>query len=508
MSKNAEAVDVDTSTTSKSSIKRRSVLGAVGTGIATALAGCSGGGNQGGPGDNTNTAGGSGGGQTTASKGGSDMSGVTVEAADIGYIGLGPTAKQTLRLWATRFEKSSGATVNMNFPSSESLLTSIKSGNRPHFWTGEPGFQGQLIPQGIMQGYKAAYQDKFPNFLDGSLMPVNTDQIEYIYSGWDDVYNLIMTSKPYAPFAIRTDHMKKAGLSMDDAPTSYDELVNVATKLRDANERSMGWQCYAGGCDMLDVYGTQWLSSNGGNDGKAGYNWGDDWSSINWRNNTWKEWMGKNIALYQEHNLGAQNTPSICDEPAIPMFLGGELSIIQMTSANHKLLMERAPGLFEEGNIQYAPAWGGSNNIHSHFLNDGANFPTKPKGKDQATWDKSMEAAYSMVDFALNQTEILNKTFPSQLAYHPSWKQHFENMPETDFTTAGNWLSTTNSMVADSDTAYGYEAHPLEDVAPGVIGPALQPAWKGNTPVEKALDNAASRMESKLQQSDEPWKNQ
>ena len=434
---------------------------------------------------------------------------MTVEAADIGYIGLGPLAKQTIRLWATRFESKTGAKVNFNFPESESLLTTIKSGNQPHFWTGHPGFQGQLIPQGIMKGYESEYQDKFPDYLSdsGGLAPVNRDQIEYIYSGWDDVYNLIMTSKPYAPFAIRTDHMKKAGLSMDDAPTNYDELINVATKLRDANERSLGWQCYAGGCDLLDVYGSQWLTANGSNKGKGGMSWGDDWSSINWRNDTWKEWMQKDIDLFQKHNLGAKNTPSICDEPAIPMFLGEQLSIIQMTSANHKLLMDRAPSLIQDGTIQYAPPWSGSNNVQAFFLNDGANFPTKPKGKDQASWDKSQEAAYEMVDFALNQTKILNETFPSQLAYHPSWQKHLDSIPETDFTTAGNWLSVTKGMIENSETAYGYEAHPLEDVVPDVIGPALQPAWKGETSAKKALDSAASEMESKLKQSNQPWKN-
>ena len=480
----------------KSSIKRRSILAAAGTGLATSLAGCFGG-----------SDGGAGNSQTTASKGGKDFSGVTVKAADIGYIGLGPIAKQALKLWASRFEQSSGATVTFNFPSSENLLTTIKAGNPPHVWTGEPGFQGQLIPSGIMQGYKAAYQDRFPDYLDGGLMPVNTNQIEYIYSGWDDVYNLLMTSKPYSPFIIRKNHMEKARLSMKDAPTNYDELIDIATKLRDANERSLGFQCFAGGCDLLDVYLSQWMAANGANNGKAGYSWGDDWSTVNWRNDTWKEWVGKDIALFREHNLGAPNTPSMCDEPSYAMFLSGQLSIMHTTSANHKLYMNRAPDQFADGKIEYAPAWGGSNNIHTNFLNDGANFPVKPKGKDQASWDKSMEAAYSMVDFALNETEILNKTFPSQLAYHPSWKKHFENIPKTDFTTAGNWLSVTKSLVTDSDTAYGYEAHPLEDLAPGLLGAALQPAWKGQVSAEKALDSAASQMERKLKQSNEPWKN-
>ncbi|MFC6734553.1 MULTISPECIES: extracellular solute-binding protein [unclassified Haladaptatus] len=480
-----------TSRKTDSGLKRRSVLSAVATGLAAGLAGCTGGG----------------GGGTTASNDGKEFSGVTINAADIGYIGLGPIAKDAINKWASQFEQEKGASVKFNFPESETLLTSIQSGDIPHFWTGHPGFQGQLLSSGIVQGYENEFQDKFPNFLDGGLMDVNQSQIEYIYSQWDDVYNLIMTSKPYAPFAVRMDHMESAGLSADDMPTSYEELIDVATQLRDANDQSLGWQCYAGGCDLLDVYGTQWLAANGGNEGKDGYNWGDDWSAINWRNDTWTEWIGKNVALFQDHNLGAENTPSICDEPALPMILGGELSIIQMTSANHKLFMEQAPGLLEDGTIQYAEPWGGSNNIKAHFLNDGANFATKPQGKDQATWDKSIEASYAMVNYAINETQILSHDFPAGLAYHPSWKEHFNAMPEDDFTTAGNWLEVTQNMVRNSDVAYGYEAHPLEGIAPGIIGPALQEAWKGEGSVEDGLDKAATEMENHLKQSNEPWKN-
>lgn len=479
-------------------ISRRPLLKTAAAGLATGLAGCS----SDDGGEKT------GGQQTTAAGNGNDHSGVSFNFNEIEYVNAGRFAKKAIENWGLKFENNTGATVNLNFPEEEGLLTSFKNNNPPHILTGDPDIPGQLLSEGLVQGYNESWSEKWPDYHE-QLLDSHTESVEWIWENWDDEYSLLASGHPSSGFITRKDHWENSPLSWDRfPPKNYDDFVEIATTLRDSNDQSLGFQPIGGGCDVLDVYGWQWAQTmDPSDDGYGGTNFSRDWNRSNWDNEAYNEFMTKNVELYTKHGLGNDSTPVICDEPTYAMLATGKLSIAHAPFQAQSAFLERFPELLEDGTLQWGSSFTEDQPIHGFESNTMFEFASLPKGKDESTWDRSMAAAYDFLDFGLNQTQTFSHDLTTGVGTPPAWEEPYNNVPDNDFTTAGGWKSTIQHMTDNSERMLTASAHPLQGVYADVFASNTVDSWKGNKPVSQGLQDAADEMNNRIEQSNKPWQN-
>lgn len=491
---------------SDSSINRRSVVKAAGASLlGTGLAGCTGNGSDDGDGGDSN-----GGADTTAQAGDeSDFSNVTVEYADTGFSDVGRFAAQTIDLWVSEWSAETGGDVNLTQPSDEGLAEQFQNDEQPHMITASPGDTGVFLPDNLLTPY-SEFQDTFPDYLDGGLHPGMAEITEnHAFRGWGDVYYLQLTTKPYAPIIGNMDHFEETpGLSPDDfPPESWDELVEQATALQEEGPSEIGYQPYGSSGDLMDVEWNQVAGANpaGGNPSEA-YTYGDDWSTINWNNDTWKEWMGAKVDAHTEHGLGSPGTATFGDEEGIPGMINGQIGMCHQASSANSIFQNQASEMFEDGTLRWGTTWGGESGLRANHLQDGVSYAQKPEGKDEANWEKSVNAAEDFTKFLLG-TELFRDDFVTGMGFCPAWKGDWDNMAENDRTTAGGWLSAVKPMVDEAEAYRGYSAHPYRSTHDyDVIPQEVQKAFNGEISTDQALENATEIAQKQLDDDDGEWK--
>ena len=473
-------------------IPRRPVLKAAGVGLlGSSLAGCMGGGQS------TTTT-------TTDSGGGSpDLQNVKFKYVDRSYYQASRVATKTVESLVKRFEAKTGATINLNMIGDTPPINEMfQSGNHPHLMTASVKDIGAWIGPGFIKPFKD-YQDKFPDYLS-DVHPTVKSAAKFSWSQWpEDHYMMTLTANPYAPFIARMDHFREAGLDpkKDFPPKNYDDLVRIAKKLQKDGPSNVGYQTYGCNTDIHDVHFNQWsAAADKIAGGKGGYTFGDDWGTVNFDNETWKKVMGQNVGLFTNHNIGSPKTPTMCDEPTISALLAGSVSMCQQSSENMPTFYNRGKNLFKNGDLKWGIPWSGRNNIRANMFVSGTSVQNKPEGKDQATWDKSLEGVYAFKKF-IKDTNVLTDDFPS-MGFPPALKSKLDNVVENDRTTSGGWLSVVKKALNQSDTAYAYEAHPLlNELNFEVLPPHVQAAFKGEKSVDKAMDDAAAEAQKLVDES-------
>lgn len=485
-------------------VKRRSVIKATGTGLLGAsLAGCTGTQDE-----STPTPGNGGSSTTSQASDGNSFSGVTVNFADDGYIDVGRFAAQTLELWTTQWEAQTGGKVNLTQPGEEGMAEAFQNNEQPHMMTGGGGDLATYLPEDLIRPY-SEFQDTFPDYLDGGLHENLVDCVEFVFDGWDDQYFLMLTVKPYAPIIGNMNYFEETpGLSPDDfPPKDYDDLVRIATLLQEEGPAEVGYQPYGCAGDLIDVEYNQWAGANATGDPGTAYHYGDDWSTIEWTNDTWTEWMTKKVELYTEHGLGTPATPTMCDEPAIGMMINGQAGMVHQASSANTIFNQRAASMFEDGTLKWGTTWGGEKNFRANALIDGASFPRKPEGKDEATWNKASNAAEDLIKFLLG-SDFIRDDFVTGMGFCPAWQEDWDNIPENSVTTQGGWLDAVKPMLDEADTALGYQAHPFHsEHTSNVLPQEVQKAFKGEISTQKALENAAQTAQEQLDNASGSWKN-
>jgi len=118
--------------------------------------------------------------------------------------------------------------------------------------------------------------------------------------------------------------MREAGLDpeSDFPPESYEHLVEIATTLTEDGPGDYGFQLHGHPFDWY-TFIEPYTNALGGHEGEAGY-FAEDYRSVNYDTETWKQVVADTIALYREHEVSGPQTPSIPDEDTVPLLTQGQ----------------------------------------------------------------------------------------------------------------------------------------------------------------------------------------
>lgn len=470
------------------SISRRPVLKAMGGGLlSTALAGCSEDGSGGGDGgDGGGGDGGDGGQSTKRADDGTDLSGTKFTFWDQVYFRESRRAKQEIQTLIKEFQQETGATVDLNLQSDEQpLLDAVDKGEQPVGFSGFAHGTGQWIQADVLEPLDS-YQDKFGIDLVGNIHENVTKAVEFAYRGWEGKnYHTTITADQFAPFVGRLDHYEEAGLGRDAfPPESYDELVEHANKLKNDGPGDVGYQIYGGTGDIQDVYTNQWTSAEGG---AKGYYLNDDWSECIMNNDAWKKAWTQIVELYTKHGQGTQKTPTMTDESVVNLGINGKVSTCQQASMNLPVWLDRAPKLFDEGDIAWGTPFGGQTNTRGRITARGGVITKKPDKADESKWSKKQEGMAKLYGHFMDPV-VQSTTFPST-GFFPSREDVWGDIDAESVEPTGTYIPTMKEMC--ENTQYSYPAFTKwGPLAYDETAPILQNSIKGEIDPEDALDKA------------------
>lgn len=468
-------------------LSRRPFLKTTGAAVVgTALAGCSGGG--GGNGGN----GGSGGDTTTRATAEGNFEGVEFSFWDTKYFRESRQAKIEIERIVQQFQSDTGATVKLNLQDDEQpLIDAIRKGRQPPAFT--DFFQNAAIWEqtGKLLPFEE-YQDEFDYDVMGSVGNV-TDALSFAYAGWEkDNYILPITVNTFAPFVGRMDFFEQAGLDPDSdfPPKSYDDLVRISKALSKNSDASVGYQIYGSPADIHDVYLNVWTSALGG---AAGYELNEDWSEVIIDNDTWKTVFNQIVDLYAKEGQGTKKTPTMSDEEAVNLTIGGQIAMSQQAPMNLPVWMERGGDLFEEGNLRWGQAWPGDTGTNARALIAGGMLTKAPDGVDDATWEKKQDAGLALLKMINNP--INQSTSMVNLGFFPARQDVWENISNDSI--PGNYVKTVKETTANAKYAYQATGLSLRDV----YTPIMQKAVQGDLTADESLDKGKAEAQKMLDDS-------
>jgi len=193
---------------------------------------------------------------------------------------------------------------------------------------------------------------------------------------------------PQDPVQVRADHMREAGLDpeSDFPPESYEHLVEIATTLTEDGPGDYGFQLHGHPFDWY-TFIEPYTNALGGHEGEAGY-FAEDYRSVNYDTETWKQVVADTIALYREHEVSGPQTPSIPDEDTVPLLTQGQVSMSPIEPMNYPTYHDTAPELMEAGDIKYGSLWSEPSGMNNAMLTYGLAITNPPEGADEDEWER------------------------------------------------------------------------------------------------------------------------
>lgn len=485
---------------SEGRLSRRPFLKTTGAAIiGTALAGCSSGGNggdggSGGDGGNGGNGGDGGDGSETTARATAEgnFDGVEFAFWDTKYFRESRQAKTTIERIVAQFESDTGATVQLNQQDDQQpLIDAFDKGRQPPAWldfmTEATVWEqtGKLVPFD-------EYQDEFDYDVMETVGAV-ADALAFSYAGMPkDNYMLPITVNTFAPFVGRMDLYEEAGLDPDSdfPPKDYEDLVRIANTLKENTDVAAGYQTYGSPADIHDVYLNVWASALGG---AEGYELNEDWSEVIIDNDTWKTVFNQTVDLWQVHEQGTPKTPTMSDEEAVNLTIGGQIAMSQQAPMNLPVWLERGGDLWDEGNLRWGQAWSGETGANGRLLVPGGMLSSAPDGADEATWEKKQDAGLALIKM-INSPVNQSTTMPN-LGFFPARQDVWGDI--ADDSIPGNYVPTLKETTSNAEYAYQSHGLGLRDV----FTPIMQQAFQGDLTADEALDQGKAEAQQMLDDS-------
>jgi len=475
------------------------------TGVVIGLAGCVGGGNnesssQEGASDDNSSQGNKSSSQEGASGDnspqGNNSSGSSNSASENrnfewwNYAGnQSPIAKEAVQNRKNSWESNSGTQVGLSIYGYSDINGSkwrslFDQGRYPPVIDNFSIYNGPYIKQGYIKPMNE-WIDWFSNDIQDAIewtKPI----LEQKNSGLDaSAYSLPWGVKSY-PFIVRMDHWKEAGLNPDEfPPTSYDDLVEKAGKLKEDGPGKWSYQIVGSKYDVADTDLPSWTIAEGGEDGLFINEGFDD---VNIDNQTWIETFRKYIDLYREHEYSSPASPTASDEDNLSRLLNGSGSMQTQNIGSHPTILNRSPELAKQGDVKYGKFWGpGVLSFYSF------SFTTPPDGTDPKKWRQKQKSAVDMIENQWLSKEKQQESV-SKLGMMPIRKDTWEST-EVDGQT--DLIDVESNHINNS--SLGWRNHPeLTNLLFTVMPPNMQEALKGNVSADEALKNAAKEIRNEL----------
>ena len=469
--------------------------GASVTGIA--LAGCTGdsdGGNtSGGDGNGGNTSDGGGEGGTTTGGNDTDFNDVTLSYWNQMNV-QSRAARAVSEQLVNQFQDQTGASMNVNWSGYSNVIgatwrNNFSQGNYPVVYDSVTTWDGQFVDGDWiwpLNEYRDGFSDELLSAVEW-IMPTLENQ----YSGFDStVYHLPFGFLIQVPFAARLDHFDEAGVSRDRyPPTSYDELIDIATKVQENGPGEFGMQIHGTAFDATDCLLPAMAVSNGGEDGLF---LTQDWSDTNWDNDVWKQTLTDYIEIYTEHELSSPGTPSHDDEAIVQELASGRTSMTTGDVQNFPNMLDQMPDMMENGDVQWGAQWLGDNDQRGVVQPYGLAITRPPEGANESEWERKQQAGIEFMK------SFLDKDFQSNLfsnfGLFPVREDVWSELPSD---TGHNLYEVSRAMREDSSLAWN--AHPQEvSIQYNIPGPQIQQAIQGNKSPEQACNDIAAEIRNQL----------
>ncbi|WP_224926104.1 ABC transporter substrate-binding protein [Saliphagus infecundisoli] len=401
-----------------------------------------------------------------------------------------------------QFESDSGATVNIRKAENPAgnqqvWVQSFENNDYPHVF--EAGANvGTMIDMGVVKSvddYIDFFSDEFREQFEPWLEPSAAQ-----FRGTEMSRTVLpMFGDARSPMVARRSVFEETpGLSPDDfPPESYDEYIEMATTLQEDGPVDFGTLIFGAGGDILDNMLPVMAYHEGGPIDGAIYT--EDWESVNFSNDAWKEAFTKYCEVYTEHELSPPSTPSAEDEQ-----VGALLREQRIGMAWHELftfpnIRDQIPDLIDD--LMYGTMWGSEEYPDAIARGNlsGFCFTTPPDGEDAEEWEQAQRAA----------AQYLEQTYGS-VEYQVRAAQDYGRLPlredswdETESTAEENnnvVIPTMFEMLSTiRDTEFFGQNHPRNTaVVYTDVPPTLQEALTGDVSPEEAMENAQQAAEERL----------
>lgn len=478
-------------------MKRRQILKGAGSAGLIGLAGCSGNSSDSDSGGDESGSGGSesSGGDTVAGTASSSkpFSGVTLDYWNI--INVQSRSARTLsEEFVKEFEQDTGATVNVNWTGYSALtgskwINEFENGNNPVLYDSAMYQSGKIVGGGHVKPL-AEYKDRLNEEVLSNI-EWTYDQLEQVWrpyegSGPEHFFEIPYGLQPREPQAARVDHFEEAGLDIEDDfynISGYDQLVDVATTLKQDGPADVGYSIFGAEFDCTDVQQIIWAVAEGGKDGLY---LNEDATDTNFDNEVWKDTFRKYVELKTKHGLAPQNAAQLADEKSVPQLVAGNWSISSMDFQNHGEFMAQGEKLMKDGTIQYGTMWPGKADQKGfNYSFPSLGITRKPNGVDQAKWDRKEEAAIEFInrwytkDFQMRQFR--------QFGNLPIRQDLWEELPRAEHRRVEVALELAKN------SKYSVACHPqMGSIFSSIPAPHAQDAINGKISPEEACDRIAS----------------
>lgn len=476
----------DKSHTTQTRSTRRSLLKATAGITAASVAGCTGGG---------------GGGTTNNSSGGGGGSSASFEFWDI-LNTQSRAAKQMVKTSVNDYSSSSGANAEVNYSGYQQLtgsnwFSNFERGNGPHLISADTIFTGRFAEEEWLMPF-----EEWKHLLDDDVV----ENIQWLIEPFEEanswkgklgmeqvIHALPVMAAPQEPFQVRVDHLEAAGLDpkKDFPPKDFDDLLRVATALKEKGPSDIGFQLHG---DLFDWYTflTPMVYANGG---EGGY-FADDFTKCPLDSDVWIDAMEKTVSLYREHEVSGPQTPNISTEQTLALMINGQVSMSICEPMDMPQFAEKGPDLFTSGDLQWGSFWEGSGGLGSTLLPFGMALTSKPDNADEAKWQKQHEAAAGLLNKWLSK-DFQKKVFKNT-GFYPVREDVWSEVAGTiDGADKNRAPQVIKSMI--DRTEHFNTTHPLYGSFSGsTIGPKVQSALKGEMSPAEACKQAAAEGDKQL----------
>ncbi|MFC6962903.1 extracellular solute-binding protein [Halocatena marina] len=415
-------------------------------------------------------------------------------------------AKEIVETSVTEYKDASGATASVNYSGYQQLTGSnwysnFERGNGPHLFSADTIFTGRFAEEGWLmpfEEWKGLLDDDVIENIQWLIEPFKQSNSWKGKLGMEQViHTLPIMVAPQEPFQVRTDHLEKAGLNpkKDFPPKNFDDLLRVATALKENGPSDIGFQLHG---DLFDWYTllTPMVFANGG---EGGY-FADDFTRCPLDSDVWIDAMEKTVSLYREHKVSGPQTPNISTEQTLALMTSGQASMSICEPMDMPQFAEKGPEKFTNGDLRWGSFWEGSGGLGSTLLPFGMGVTKKPDGADEAKWKKQHEAAIGLLNRWLSK-EFQKKVFKNT-GFYPVREDVWDEVADTiDGAEKNQAPQTIRSMI--ERTEHFNTTHPLYNSFSGsTIGPKFQSALKGEMSPTEVCKKAAVEGNKQL---DEYW---
>ncbi|SFR65500.1 ABC-type glycerol-3-phosphate transport system, substrate-binding protein [Halogeometricum rufum] len=490
---NSEATGYSSNSTNATlGISRRRALKSLGVAGVAGLAGCAGGNGGSGNGGTTDASGGGG----TATTGGSEKNanGTTITLWTTLH-GQSKVAEQFLDETIKAYEQRTGNSVQWI----KETVSNVQNGNWrqrmaqgqiPTLYQTAPSRIGGLIDAGYVTPWGSVLDQLSDDVVSGTewAQPV----VENIYRGFEDnkLKTALLGFVMQEPFVARADHFEEAGLDIetDFPPKNYDELIDIAKTLQKDGPGDIGFQVHGAPGDLMDEISPTWAHAIGG---EQGLYVNADWSDTHLDSDAWKTSLRRQVEIYREMGLSAENSATTSDEDACRFLADGRASMSQVGMLNYGLLSNLAPDMLENGTLRYGASWKGESGFRGEFNATALALGSKPPNVSSAKWERQRQAGIEFIDTMLS-TEVQKKAF-TKWGLLPFNRNAWEESP----TLKNNAVEAGIAIAEESE--YGWQAFPeMAAVQYNISGPIFQQAMTGELSPEEACNQAASQIRQQV----------